>query len=306
MANSVAGLFETLVAAANEATKVPRLPNTMLDCVYTGLQPGYATLGHTLNVILPVIRMSDVEDIGAGNIHETDTTHSFVPVVFNKKPNTSFVIRGFDQTLTPQNLYETYLSTRIEELLRYMDRDICSLVTAANFASYSTITGGSAVFTRNHLKTGWSYLANAGVPVGEDGNFFFVTHTTPYANATVDPTFAQESMVGAAAADQTRKAMFSTQYGAEIKFDPFIPQPVLGTTYSGLLMHRYAIALRTGVEPPMGDGSIRETVVYPRPNIPMKIQTWNSGEAQGMKVNLSICYGRAVVRPDFAAYYVTT
>jgi hypothetical protein len=306
MANTTSGLFETLVAAAVPAAKALKFSNKMLDHVYVGFEPNYATLGSTLNVNVPVVNEGDVNDIGSGDIVITDTSHNTYPIVFDKNQSTSFVIRNFDEIRTPQDLRNLYLDARLEALMRKVDRDLCSLVTSTNFNTYSSLTGGADVFTRANLATLWNSLAGGGVPVDDTANMFFLTSNLPYSNMLNDTSFAQESIVGIDAADKTRTAAFLPQFGATLSYDQLFPQPTAGSTYAGLFFHRYAIAMRTAPLQPMGDSNIKEITVYPRPNLPVRIQMANSIAHQGVVINLNCAYGRAVVRATHGAYAVST
>src|SRR4051794_12952798 len=101
MANTTTGLFETLVAAFDDAAHSLTYKTTMLDSVNTSLHPNYATIGNVLNFVVPTVDISLATNIGAGDVSVTDTDHSNVAVTFNKKYASTFVIRNFDQVRTP-------------------------------------------------------------------------------------------------------------------------------------------------------------------------------------------------------------
>lgn len=305
MANTTAGLFETLANAASEAAKALKFSNTMLEKVYIGYEPNYATLGQTLNINIPVVNEGDVNDIGSGDIVVTDTTHTTTPIVFDTNMSTSFVIRNFDQVRTPSDLRSLYLDAKLEALIRKTNRKICNLVTSTNFNTYTTINGGSKVFTRSHLTQAWNNLVGGGAIMEGTPDLFFVTNNTPYSNMLNDSSFNQESIVGINAADKTRTTTFLPQMGAELAYDQLFPQPSAGATYSGLFFHRYAIAMRTAPMQPMADGSIREMTVFPKPNLPVRIQMQNSMQHQGVVINMNLPFGLKVVRPTHGSYLVT-
>ena len=309
MASPTTGFFETLVAAsmdaaANMATK---FKNAMIDSIYYGYQPLYnAAIGQTLSIIVPNVNEGNVVDIGASDIQISDTSHSNVTLTLNHKFSDSFIIRNFDQLRTPLDIRQTFLDARMEEVLRKFNRSLCNLVTSGNFNSYTTVTGGNDTFTRSHLADGWNNLAGYGVPTDDPDNLCFLTHNRVYSNMLNEPSLVQQSIVGDAPADASRSAVLLPTFGATLKYDQHFPQPTAATTYSGLFFHRYAIAARAGVEASQADGSIRETVVYPRQSLPVKIQTWNSGDKQGQVVHISLCVGYGVIRPEFGSYFQTT
>lgn len=306
MANTTTGLFDTMVAAAQDsaAQMATKYQNKMLDSVYYAYSPiAQGAVGQTIQINIPAANEGNVVDIGQGDIQVTDTDHTTVNLTINKKFSTAFRVSGYTQSLTSQNLQQLYTDERMESLLRKMNRFLASFITSTNFNSYTQITGGADVFTRSHLTTAKRNLALTGVP--DDGQLRFITHTTPYHNMLNDSSFSQESIVGAAPADETRKGVFMPQLGFELMHDQHIPVPSAGT-YNALAFHPYAIAARCLVEPSQQDGSIKETLVYPRPNVPVKIQMWNSGDKQGRIVHMSIVCGAAVVRPEFGSILVTT
>lgn len=309
MANSTTGFFETLVAAAADsaAEMSTKYKNEMVDSVYYGFQPVHnAAIGQTISILIPNVDEGNVVNIGAGDIQITDTSHTNVTLTLNTKFSDAFIVRGFDQMRTPKDIRTTFLDARMEEVLRKYNRALCNLVTTTNFNTYSSITAGADVFTRSHLAEAWNNLAGAGVPTDDPENLFFITHNKPYSNMLNESSLVQESIVGINAAEASRQGKFLSQFGAQLKYDQHFPQPSAGATYSGLFFHRYAIAARAAIEPSQADGSIQETVVYPRPNLPMKVQTWNSGDKQGQVVHVSLCVAYGVVRAGFGSYLVTT
>lgn len=308
MANSLTGFTETLFAASAEAAAnmSTRFRNAMIDRVYWGYSPANGeSVGNTINIIVPTVNEGDVFDIQAGDIQSTDYAYNSTSLTFAHKFSTSFPVRQFDQLRTPADLRTTFLDTRMEAVIRKVNRAIANLATSTNFSTYTTVTGGNDVFTRSHFATAWAYLANGGVPVDDADNLFLLTHPTVYGNMTLESSLVQESIAGLPSAEAGRQAKILTQYNAEIVWDQQVPVVSAGV-YSALFYHRYAIAARAAIEPSMADGSIAETIVYPRQNLPVKVQVWNSGERQGVMVHLACVFGFAVVRPEFGVYMQTT
>ncbi|MHC5536650.1 hypothetical protein ACYOEI_00065 [Singulisphaera rosea] len=305
MANNITGLFETLVAAATDAASALKYKSAMLDSVYTQLHPNYATIGSTLNVNVPKVDTSTVSNIGSGSISPSYTDHDTFPIVFDTKQSTSYVIKSFDQVRTPSDLREMFVDARLESLIRATNLDVVSLVTTGNFNGYTSITGGADVFTRTHLSESWANLAGAGVPVEDLENLFFITNHVPYSNMLNDTSFYQQSIVGDNAAESVQqRATILPQFNTQLKYDQQFP--VTSGAYTALHFHRYAIAMRTGVEPSLANSVIKETIVYPKPNIPVKIQMWNDPDSQGVKVHMSLCYGKAIIRKTHGSILVST
>lgn len=305
MANPTTGLFETLVAAANEAQGSLKYTNAFSEWVYAGHQPINAQIGQTLNVPIPSVNEGDVTDIGNGQINVTDVAHSNVQIVFDKHFSTTFVIKSWDQIRTPRDLYTMYYEPRLEALLRKVNATLFNLVNTTNFSIHSSITGGSDVFTRANLGTAWSNLTGYGVPTAQPGMMAFITHPTVYANMTSTTDFYQESVVGINTAEQVQqKAMLAPAYNTSIIYDQHFT--ATSGAYPALMFHRYAIAVVSANLPSAGDPSVMETVAMPRPWLPVQIQTQYSLRDQGWLTHMHCGWGTKVVRPEFGQYLVST
>lgn len=308
MASSITGFTETLFAASAEAAAnmSTKFRNAFIDRVYWGYSPANGVgVGNTINIVVPTVNEGDVFDIQAGDIQSTDYAYNNTTLVLAHKYSTAFPVRQFDQLRTPADIRATFLDARMEAVIRKANRALASQVNSTTFNSYSTVTGGADVFTRSHLATAMSTLANAGVPVDDVDNMFFFTYPTVYFNMTLESSLVQESIAGLPSAEAARQGAILKQYGTELIWDQHAPVVSAGV-YSGLFYHKYAIAARAGIEPSMADGSIRETTVYPREHLPVKVQIWNSGEKQGVMVHVSTVLGYTVVRPEFGVYMQTT
>ena len=63
----------------------------------------------------------------------------------------------------------------------------------------------------------------------------------------------------------------------------------------------------TAVIPPLLDlPNVKESVVYPKVGLPVRVQMAYDINQQGIVCAMNVCYGAAVVRPDYGQYYVTT
>lgn len=295
--------FSTIVAASNQAASNLTYSNTMLDTVFTGYEPAVGEVGQTLTINVPTIG-DVVSDIGAGDISDTNVTNDTVTLAISKKQSTSFVVRSFDELRSERDLADVYLKPRLEALVREVNADLATFISSTSFGDYSAVAGGADTFVRADLAEAWANLAGAGVPIG-DGNLFMIVHPTVYANMLSDTSFHQESVVGVNAAEAAQqRALIAPQFGCRINWDQHCP--VVSGVYSALLYHRYAIALRYMAEQVIaGPDYVQTTFVYPKPNMPVKVETWYDPTKQGQRFHLSVCYGRAVVRSEMASYMAT-
>jgi hypothetical protein len=306
--NTTTGLFETLVLPAAAALQSPlMLRNSLVRKVYVQPQPVAGRVGKTINANIPTVNEGDVIDIGNGPIQITDQDHTTVPMTVNNNKSKAFKIPDFDQALTPADLRTLYLEPAIEAVTRKINRSIANLITSTNFNVHSSITGGADTFSRANLGTAWSNLVGIGVPT-TPGDLHFVTGHVPYANMISDSSFISESVVGINAAELAQQtARLMPAYGAQIDYDPMVPQPSAGSTYAGLFFNKHAIAL-VPVTLPMGDKSqVRETSYQvPGSGLTYRIQFWYSGDQQGWILHVHAVYALAVVRPNFGSYLVST
>ena len=305
MANTTTGLFETLTAAASEASGSLKYTNAFSDNVFAGYQPISAQFGQTLNVPIPSVNEGDVTDIGGGQINVTDTTHPNVAIPSDRHFSTAFTIKSWDQIRTPRDLYSIYLEPRLESVLRKVNSSLFSLVSTTNFNIHSSITGGSDTFTRANLGTAWSNMASYGVPVSQPDSMSFLCHPAVYANMLSTTDFYQESVVGKETAEMVQqRAMLAPAFNTKIIPD----QHFVATSgaYPALMFHKYAIAVVSANMPSANDPGVMETVAMPRSWLPVQIQMQYSLRDQGWVVHMHCGWGVKVVRPEFGQYLVTT
>lgn len=304
MANTTTGIFQTLVAAAQQASEVLTFSNALTDAIYWEYQPVVATPYQTLNVIIPSVDEGDVADIGSGPLQPTDTAHDSVAIVLNHHFSTSFIIKSFDAALTPVRLREKYISPRFEALKRKVNRTIAAEITTTNFQAstggYAIITGsGADVFDRANFSTAWANLAGAGVPVDDTANLFLITNPTGYAALLASTAFSSEQLVGINATEAAnQRAVILAQYGANVKYDQHLAV-FTASRVPAFLMHRYAIA-GVSADPPSGGPGVDETVVTAaNGSLPIQIQIGYSLKDQGWLTNLHCYWGVKVVRPAY-------
>jgi hypothetical protein len=315
--NTTTDLFQTLVAAAEDAADNLQYANAFVDAIYWDFHPVVATPNTTLNVIIPNVNEGDVTDIGSGPLQPTDTDHDAIQISYNRHFSTSFIIKAWDQARTPQQLSKTYVKPRMEALLRVVNRTIAtqfnttSMGTGATpIAGYSLLTGAtSGYFLRSDINAAWENLVNAGVPVDSPSDLFFVTSPTAYGGMLGDSTMSYSYIVGdQAGKDARERAKLSLTLGAEPRYDQHFGQISVANGFTsgkqpGVLAHRYAVAAVTAQPPPTDQQKARidEEIVWLKDVLPVQIQMGYSLKDQGTIVNMHCYWGVAVARPNFCS-----
>ena len=310
MANTLTGLFETRVIPAGiAAAQALQYTKASLRAIYWDYKAEGGEIGQTMNVNVPVVNSGDSIDIGSGPLSPSDTTSVAYPIVLSHHCSASFVIKSWDKIRTPVMLQELYLQPKLEALLRQANGYVTSLFTAANFGSYTTVTGAgsgaSTVFNRTQLTQMWANLAGSGVPVYQPNNLAFLTHPGPYGGMLADTNFFQAYVVGEGAAiDALQRGSLVPTLNAKVLFDQQVAASGTGN-YVGIMLHRYAIA---GVcaPPPSNEelGQVQEVTIYPvaeAPNFAVQIQMAYSIKDQGTVINIHTNLGFAVIRSEFGS-----
>lgn len=315
--NNLSGLFQTLVAATSRAAENLRYANSFVDAIYWDFKPVVATPNTSLSVIIPSVNEGDVTDIGSGALNPTDTDHDQVSVPYDKHFSTSFVIKAWDQARTPQDLERTYIKPRLESLLRAVNKTIALQLTDANFGTGATPIAGYALatgttsqsFERADISPNWAKLVDAGVPVDDEGNVFFITSPTGYGNMLGDQTMSYSYIVTEDVAKSVQqRAKLKMILGAEPRYDQHLGQ--IATTTLGytsgripaVLMHRYALAAVTAQPPPtdQAQAQIQEQIIWLKDVLPVQVQIGYSLKDQGYIVHLHAFWGIKTARPNFA------
>lgn len=299
--------YETLVAAASAATASLQMPNTMVDLVFAQYSSNYAgALGQSLKINVPVVNNANATDIQNGGVVGITPDETSTQIVINHKYSSNRRIQTYDETLSAGDLGMTYVQPVIEEVLRKLDSAICAEITTANLPTNGTIVGGNDTFTRAQIASAWASLRARGVPTGNPAMCAFVTHSLVLGNMMGSAEFANESVVGINAAELTQQsARLFPQFGFNAVDDPYMPQPAAGT-YAAVAFHRYFYGVRTVVPRLANSEHFKQTVVMPRKNVPVVLETWVEPKDQARYIHGFVMCGHKVVREDMAQFMVTT
>jgi hypothetical protein len=241
MANTVTGFYQTLVAAATEASRTLVGKTSLLDQVYRDFQPIAASPGQALSIPIPVSVTSQITDIGTGDFTPADQTAQTVTLTFNQHPGYCYIVRDLEQWNTPAQIRAVFLDSAIKAVAEFINGKIAALLTSANLgtgatpiAGYNPINGATAgTIAQADIQSAWSNLATNKIPVSDLGNFFLTCHPNVYGSMLGSTFWSANSQVGYELAGQTRRqAMLGEQFGAMTDFDQQMPA-VIGQAVTG-------------------------------------------------------------------------
>lgn len=296
--------YATLVQAGTAATGILTLPNQVVESVYTDYDSGLAQFGQTVNVVIPTVSVSNASDITNSGITGVAPGDSEVAVTLNHKYSSNRKIPSFEAvSANPIKLAQLYIAPVIEEVVQKLNTTLAATITTTNFPT-GAVTGGADVLTRANISSAWAQLRTVGVPMG-DGNLNLLVHPVVYGNMMSSSEFANESVVGVSQAEAAnQRAVILPQYGATLRDDPHMP--VTSGAYTCILMHKYAIALRTAVEAQPTGTAMIQTTVFPKPDLPVQLQLWFEPKDQAWYIHAYILCGFSVARATHGCVLTTS
>jgi hypothetical protein len=299
VANSYAGLMQSLCASFNRASLAKEGRNVLSTMVVRDFEPTVASPFSTINTNI-MASTGTPTNLASGDALTLSTlTINPGAVVLNQHPTYGFALPTFDYSRTPPGgLIDKLRDEAIKKIGNEINGYLASLITVGNFTSHNVTSAGANTITDAKMGEAWAKLANDDVPVGDLGNLFLATHPTVYSNLVQTAAWAQSAYVGDVKAGEIRStARLGLQWGAIADFDPDMPTEVTADTFTSLLFHRNAIALVSRALAPPIDTSVPTTYVMYK-GIPIMVTiTWNN-LTQSNEVVFSALYGASVVRED--------
>lgn len=310
MANGLTGFYQTLVAAAAEASQALVGTNSLMDSVFVDYRPEVADIGQTLNVNIPNQVTSSVADAGSADITLTDVTATSVPIVFNKHPYFAFQVRDFEQYNTPSSLRNVFLDAAIKGVTEDIDAKIAALLTSSNITTNTAIaTTGSLISTAQFL-SGYAALSDQKVNVQDPANMSLVVTPKVYSKILGDSNWTQAQIAGMRLAEAAHiGGDIDTSYGTKIRMDQAMSTLNTGTvggrTFTGAYLHRYAVALATRPLPEP-DGNVVNYTYINYKGVPIRIMIgYNQYPKLSFVVTVDAGYGVKVVRENLAQLFAT-
>jgi hypothetical protein len=300
VANTVTAFWQTLVAAASEATKLLAPTWKTLESVYLDYDDVPATIGQTIDVPIPVDPTGSVADQGSGDTVLTDIGFTNVPIVYDQHPSFDYVVRDFEQFNSPERIRNVFLDAALKGVKNYTNARITALFTTGNFTSNAAIACTTHIITTAEFLSAMAILADKNVPVANDPvNMSLVIPSTPYAAVLGDANWTQAQIAGMKTAEFVRETgTMPTAYGMTVKLDQ--QMPTSGTaparTFTGAYYHRYCVGVVTRPLP-APDGNVVEYTYVDFNGLPIRIMLgYNQYPKKGYIVSVDAGFGRKVVR----------
>lgn len=308
MANALSSFFQTLVAAASEASQVLVGTTALMDAIYQDYSPAETATGQTLNIAIPNPVTSEVDNAGTNDPTFSDVEFATEPIVFNQHPQFGYKIHDFEQYNSPLAIRNLMVDPAIKGIAEWVNGYLAGLLNSTNLSTNGTISTTSSSITPAQVISGWTNLVNQKVPVMDTQNMSFIMAPQVYGNALQNTSFTQESIVGLPIALQARTGgQLREIYGAMSKYDQ--QMPTTGTsgsyTYTGVLMHRWAVA--AAYRPlPKPDPKVSEFTYINWKGLPIRITFGYSVQFSAWLVNIDAGFGASVVRGNMAQLYSTS
>jgi hypothetical protein len=203
LSNTITGFLETFVAAAADYNEAVVGQLALLDAVYKDVKPEVARAGKTINVYFPDV--GPVVDQGLTDWVPEDINPNYVSLVFNQRPGKAILLRDFEQYLTAVEIRDKFVDPMFKRCAEYLNAQISSLITPANFSANAQILGATAgeVTVADQLNA-WNGLANAKVPLENSNDLALLVHNNVYQKMLGDPQWVQENIASAMIAREAR------------------------------------------------------------------------------------------------------
>ena len=260
MPNTVSSFYQTVVAAAVEASQLLAPTWKLSQSIYWDYRPEQAALGQTLNIAIPNDPTSGVTDAGVGDVGLADIAFTTQAVVYNKHPYFGYVVRDFEQFNSPTDIRRVFMDAALKGIHNNINAAVAGPVRHGQFHDQRGDPGHRAHDHRAEFLqamgiSGRAKRAGRQRPL----NMSLVLHPNVYVTLMDGTTTGGQAwnsamIAGDPTAEHVRQAgEMPTAYGMTIKMDPQIPATV-GTTYTGVYMHRWAIA---GVTRPLPEPDMK-------------------------------------------------
>src|SRR3954454_1379400 len=197
MSNTISSFYQTVVAAATEASQLLTRTWTASDSIFWDYRPEPATVGQTLNVPIPQDPTSAVADGGAGDIAVTDIGFTTVAIVMNRHPYFAYVVRDFEQFNTPAQVRTVFMDAALKGVKSSINAAVTALFTAANFPTNAPIATTGHLVTTAQFLGAMAVLADQKVPVADDPeNVSLLLPSLPYTAMLGDAGWTQAQVTG--------------------------------------------------------------------------------------------------------------
>jgi hypothetical protein len=316
VSNSISTLFQTVVSAATEASKVLAPTWGAVESIFWNYDPDNPqAVGNTVNVIIPQDPTNAVQDIGGGDAQITDIGFNATPIVINRHPEFGFVVRDFEQVNTQSKIRAIFMDAALKGIKSNINATVAGLFTTGNFPTNPVISTTGHAITITQFLQGMAVLLDKNVPANTDlGNMTCLLPSYPYTTIMDATTGGPGAAWSQAFIGGNRTAEFIREYGAVpnafgtmFRLDQQMPTSgsVGSRTFTGAYFHRYAIA---GVSRPLSADTelaekVVDTAVINFGGISVRIMIGYNQIKLGPVITIDAAYGLKVVRPEMAQLF---
>lgn len=309
MANSVSAFFQSLVAASSDANSVLVGTTALIDAVYLDYAPIAAAPYSSLQIPFPGDVTSQVGDPGSGDPVFTDVNAATKSITLNRHPQYGFKVSDFEAYTSAEQLRTVFVDPAIKGIAQTANKAIADLLNSTALPTNSAIATTGSLVTVPQFLTGFARLADAKVPVQDIANMSYITAPTVYAKTLQDSAWTAESTASARTAMEARRdGNLRAAFGSVPQFDQQMPTTgaTPNRTFTGVYMHRYAIALISRPLPAApSDGTTLFCTYTKWKGFSIRITMQYLVTKGGWVVNVDAGFGVAVMRPEMAQLFST-
>ena len=165
-----------------------------------------------------------MQNIGNGQLAPRSVSPNYIPLVFQNRVGAGLLFQDFEQWQTATDLAQKFFDPLHKRAREYLNGQICSLITPANFNANAPIIGGTQGYISvAEGSTAWSTLQDQKVPEDPD-KMHLAMHNDVYRKVATTAEWVQESLVGIAIAERARtKAEMADSFNFEQVWDQQMP-----------------------------------------------------------------------------------
>ncbi len=191
------------MAGADEYNRAKVGRTALLGAVYKDVKPEAARVGKTVDVYFP-----DVGPMTAVNNNEltaSTVNPNYIPLVFQTRVGKALQFQDFEQWQTAVDLAQKFFDPLYKRAKEYLNGQIASLITAANFNANAPIIGTvQGEVQVNEQLQAWDALADQKVPLEDSEKLRLMCHNNVYRKMLGDDSWVRENVVGAMIAESAR------------------------------------------------------------------------------------------------------
>ncbi len=223
MANSIQAFFQTLKAAEGDFNQAKIGQVALLDGVHMDVKSEAATVGQTINVPFPDV--GPMSPVNNGILTTSPVNPNYAPMVFNTRVGKALQFQDFERWQTSEDLAREFLKPLYYRAAEYLNGQIASLATPANFGANAPIIGSvQGEVQVPDMLNAWSALADQKVMMSDPDDLSLFVHNQVQRKMFADSAWVQENIISAAVAEKARtQARLANAYNFGVIWDQQMP-----------------------------------------------------------------------------------